>query len=177
MQSVQREEAAARLPRASQLPSAPGLAPVGDGVWPSLEPEYLISSRDNLRGPRTMIKILVLIVSIFMVPIAYYLWMGGWDTILRGSTEIASFDSKSIMPQPMPRRSSDGILPRRSEHIVPPPRPPTEDETSTRQGGDHGTPAKDGREQRNIRGRDRGSLTAGYARRSGFGVEHGRARV
>jgi hypothetical protein len=130
-----------------------GLAPISDGVWPSLEPEYLISSRDNLRGPRTMIKILVLIVSIFTVPIAYYLWMGGWDPILRGSTEFVSFDSKSIMPQPMPstedflpapRRSSDGILPRRSEHIVPPPRPPTEDETSTRQGGDHGTPAKDG---------------------------------
>jgi hypothetical protein len=130
-----------------------GLAPISDGVWPSLEPEYLINSRDNLRGPRTMIKILVLIVSIFTVPIAYYLWMGGWDPILRGSTEFVSFDSKSIMPQPMPstedflpapRRSSDGILPRRSEHIVPPPRPPTEDETSTRQGGDHGTPAKDG---------------------------------
>ena len=77
--SVQREEAAARLPRAAQLPSALGLAPIDDGPWParSLEPEY----RDNLRGPRTIIKTIFSIVSIFTVPIAYYFWMGGWDTI------------------------------------------------------------------------------------------------
>ena len=31
VRSVQREEAAARLPSAAQLPSVPGLAPVGDG--------------------------------------------------------------------------------------------------------------------------------------------------
>jgi hypothetical protein len=132
------------------------LAPISDGVLPSLEPEYLIRSQDNLRGPRAMIKIIVLIVSIFTVPIAYYLWMGGWDPIPRGSTELGSFDSKSIMPPrmpsredflPAPRRSSEGILPPRrpaSEHIIPPPRPPSEDETSTVRGGDLGTPAKDG---------------------------------
>jgi hypothetical protein len=99
--AVQREDAAARLPRAAQLASVPGLDRGDDGVWPSLEPEYLIRSRGNLRGPRTMIKIAVLIVSIFTVPIAYYFWMGGWDTP-RVPTEMASLGSKFTMPPPMP---------------------------------------------------------------------------
>ena len=82
VRSVQREEAAARFPTAAQLPSVPGLAAVSDGMWPphSLEPDYL-AERDTLRGPRTIIKSIFLIVSIFTVPIASYFWIGGWDTI------------------------------------------------------------------------------------------------
>jgi hypothetical protein len=100
VRSVQREEAAARLPRAPQLPAL-GLAPIDDGPWParSLEPEY----RDNLRGPRTIIKTIFLIVSIFTVPIAYYFWMGGWDTISGAPPpEVASFNSRPFIPPPKP---------------------------------------------------------------------------
>jgi hypothetical protein len=120
VRSVQREEPAARLPRAAQLPSALGLAPIDDGPWParSLEPEY----RDNLRGPRTIIKTIFLIVSIFTVPIAYYFWMGGWDTISGAPPpEVASFNSRPI---------------------IPPPKPSSEEETTPTRGGDPGTPAK-----------------------------------
>ena len=120
VRSVQREEAAARLPIAAQLPSVLGLAPVDEGLWParSLEPEY----RDNLRGPRTIIKTIFLIVSIFTVPIAYYFWMGGWDTISGAPPpEVASFNSRPF---------------------IPPPKPSSEEETTTVRGGDPGTPAK-----------------------------------
>ena len=150
VRSIQREEAAARHPRAAQLPSVPGLAPDDNGVWPprSLEPEYLMRSRDNLRGPRTTIKLIILIVSIFTVPIAYYFWMGGWDPIRTAQTEMASFALNSIMPPPMPA----------SEDVLPPPRlstgrgakpareaiipPSSKEETTTARGGDLGTPAK-----------------------------------
>ena len=120
VRSVQREEAAAQLPRAAQLPSVLGLAPGDEGLWParSLEPEY----RDNLRGPRTIIKTIFLIVSIFTVPIAYYFWMGGWDTISGAPPpEVASFNSRPF---------------------IPPPKPSSEEETTTVRGGDPGTPAK-----------------------------------
>ena len=120
VRSVQREEAAARLPRAVQLPSVLGLAPGDEGLWParSLEPEY----RDNLRGPRTIIKTIFLIVSIFTVPIAYYFWMGGWNTISGAPPpEVASFNSRPI---------------------IPPPKPSSEEETTPTRGGDPGTPAK-----------------------------------
>src|SRR3984893_12059422 len=120
VRSVQREEAAARLPRAAQLPSVLGLAPGDEGLWParSLEPEY----RNNLRGPRTIIKTIFLIVSIFTVPIAYYFWMGGWDTISGAPPpEVASFNSRPF---------------------IPPPKPSSEEETTTVRGGDPGTPAK-----------------------------------
>ena len=120
VRSVQREEAAARLPRAAQLPSVLGLAPGDEGLWParSLEPEY----RDNLRGPRTIIKTIFLIVSIFTVPMAYYFWMGGWDTISGAPPpEVASFNSRPF---------------------IPPPKPSSEEETTTVRGGDPGTPAK-----------------------------------
>jgi hypothetical protein len=66
--SVQREVDATWLSRVAQLLSGPGLAPVEDRVWPprSLEPDYLMRSRDSLRGPRTMIKIIFLVVSIIL---------------------------------------------------------------------------------------------------------------
>jgi hypothetical protein len=122
VRSVQREEVAARLPKAAQLASVPGLAP-GDGIWPphSLEPDDL-ARRDALRGPRTMIKMSFLIVGILSVPMAYYFWMGGWDTIPGASPpELASFNSKPI---------------------IPPPKSSSEEETTIAQGGDPGTPVQ-----------------------------------
>jgi len=118
--SVQREAAAARLPKAAQLASVPGLATVSDGIWPphSLEPDYL-ARRDALRGPRTMIKMSFLIVGILSVPMTYYFWMGGWDTIPGASSpEVASFNSKPI---------------------IPPPKSSSEEETTIARGGDPGT--------------------------------------
>ena len=83
-----------------------------------MEPEY----RDNLRGPRTIINTIFLIVSIFTVPIAYYFWMGGWDTISGAPPpEVVSFNSRPI---------------------IPPPKPSSEEETTPTRGGDPGTPAK-----------------------------------
>ena len=119
---VQREEAAARFPKAAQLASVPGLAPVGDGIWPpSLEPDYQ-AHRDVLRGPRTMMKMTFLIVGILSVPMAYYFWMGGLDTIPGASPpELASLNSKSV---------------------IPPPNPSSEEKTTTARGSDPGTPAK-----------------------------------
>src|SRR2546430_2383097 len=110
VRAVQREEAAARLPRAAQLASVPGLAPAdsGFGPPPSLETEDLAPSPvmgsrpDRLRGPFTIINISILIVSIFAVPAAYYFWVGGWDPISNLPPERASFVPNSIMPPPMP---------------------------------------------------------------------------
>jgi hypothetical protein len=114
---VQRAEAAARLPRAAQLPPVPGLAPVDargrgemfdNGFWSprSLELERLVppsamrSRRGTLRG-----LLIILIVSIFAAPVAYYLSAGGWGPTPKPplGPQIASFDSKFITP---PLRSS-----------------------------------------------------------------------
>ena len=109
VRSVQREEAAARLPRAAQLPPVLGLTPVDNGSWPPRlpEPQDLAVSpetlRTNLRGPRTIIKVIVLIVGIFAVPVAYYFWAGGWDPISNHSPEMMSFASQFI---PTPTESS-----------------------------------------------------------------------
>jgi hypothetical protein len=95
-------EAAAQLPKPAQLASVPGLATVGDGISPphSLEPDYP-ARRDALRGPRTMIKMSLLVVSILSMPIVYYFWMGAWGTVSGASpSELASFNSKSIIPPP-----------------------------------------------------------------------------
>jgi hypothetical protein len=48
-----------------------------------------------------MMKLIFLTFNIFIVPIAYYLWMGGWDPIPTTSTEMVSSDRKSIMPFPI----------------------------------------------------------------------------
>jgi hypothetical protein len=108
VRSVQREESAARLPRAAQLPSVPGLAPVNNDLWSSrsLEPEYL-THRDTLRGPRTMIKIVFLVASIFTVPIAYYFWTGAWEPISKAPPELAAFNSKSMMRASLPSREEE----------------------------------------------------------------------
>jgi hypothetical protein len=121
---VQREEAAARVPRAAQLPPAPGLAPVdarGRGYSGemfdngfrsprSLEPERLApppamrSRRDNLRRP-----LIILIVSIFAAPIAYYFSVGGWGPTSKPppGPRVASFDSKFITPPPTSSSQED----------------------------------------------------------------------
>jgi hypothetical protein len=125
--AVQREEAAARLPKAAQLASVPDLATVGDGIWPhySLEPDYL--RRDALRGPRTMIKLSFLIVGILSVPIAYYFWMGGWHTIPGASSpEVASFNSKPIIPPPKSsseEETGERAAQRDAQTPIPAPRP------------------------------------------------------
>ena len=121
----EREEAAARLPKAAQLASVPNLAPIGDGIWPphSLEPDYL-ARRDTLRGPRTMIKMSVLIVGILSVPMAYYFWMGGWDTIPGASPpELASFNSKPIIPPPKSSSEEETGAQRDAQTPIPAPRP------------------------------------------------------
>jgi hypothetical protein len=126
--SVQREQAAARLPKAAQLASVPGLATVGDGIWPphSLEPDYL-ARRDALRGPRTMIKMSFLIMGILSVPMAYYFWMGGWDTIPgTSSPEVASFNSKPIIPPPKSsseEETGERAAQRDAQTPIPPRRP------------------------------------------------------
>jgi hypothetical protein len=121
---VQREEAAARLPRTARLPSVPGLAPVdargrgySDGMFDNrfwsprpLEPERLVpppamrSRRDNLRGP-----LIILIVSILAASIAYYFLVGGGGPISEPppGPQMASFDSKFITSLPRPSSQED----------------------------------------------------------------------
>jgi hypothetical protein len=104
---VQREEAAARFPRVTQLPPVPGIAPVNardrrhggealdNGFRPprSVEPERMgpppaMTRRDKLRRP-----LVILIVSIFAAPIGYYIWVGGWGPFSDPSRgpQLASF--------------------------------------------------------------------------------------
>jgi hypothetical protein len=90
---IQREEAAARIPRAAQLPAVPGLAPAdardrrcgemfdnGFRSPRSLEPERMgpppaMSSRRRKLGA----SLIILIASIFSAPIGYYFSTGGWS--------------------------------------------------------------------------------------------------
>ena len=106
---LQREEAATRLPRATVLPSVPGLGPVDatgrhhssemrvdDLRAPrSLEPERLTpplavrSRRDNRRWP-----LAIALTSIISVPIAYYFSVGGRGLPPQLGPQIASFDQR-----------------------------------------------------------------------------------
>jgi hypothetical protein len=129
---VQREEAAARLLCAAQLPPVPGLARVdarrrghsgemfdnGFCSPRSLEPERRLpppatrSRRDNLRGP---LIILILIVSIFVAQIAYYISVGGWGPTSKPppGPQMASFDSKFItLPTSSSQEDSRTIIAR-----------------------------------------------------------------
>ena len=111
VRSVQREEAAARLPPAAQRSSVPGLAPADSGFGPprwweieDLTPSPAMGWRpDRLRGPFTVmftiIKISTLIVSIIAAPAAYYFWVG--DRISNLPPQRAPFAPNS-MPRPMP---------------------------------------------------------------------------
>jgi hypothetical protein len=92
IRGIQREAAAARIPRAAQLPPVLGLAPVNargrrhggeilDFPAPRwLEPQRMgpppptiKSRRHKLRAP-----LIILIASILAVPSGYYFWTGGW---------------------------------------------------------------------------------------------------
>jgi hypothetical protein len=157
VRSVQREEAAARLPRASQLPSVPGLPPVDNGFWPQRSPEP-VEMRSRLRGPLTLIKIIILVVSIFAVPVAYYFWVGGWDPISKPPPEMMSFASKFGVPPPKPSNQEETIIDLNDEPWPPakgempsdrlklrskfsmPPRSSSDEETATARGGDPETP-------------------------------------
>ncbi len=109
LRRIQREEVAARIPRAAQLPPVPGLVtPDASGRrrgrempdFPSprsLEPERMPppptrSRRDKLRAP-----LVILIASIFAIPIGYYFSTGGW--------------SPSSRPSPGPQTASLGLQP------------------------------------------------------------------
>jgi hypothetical protein len=109
LRRIQREEVAARIPRAAQLPPVPGLVtPDASGRrrgrempdFPSprsLEPERMPppptrSRRDKLRAP-----LVILVASIFVIPIGYYFSTGGW--------------SPSSRPSPGPQTASLGLQP------------------------------------------------------------------
>jgi hypothetical protein len=112
LQWLQREESAARLPRAVQLPPVSGLRPVGgeqfiNGVRvpPSLAPERLRppppmrERRDNLRGP-----LRVLLASAIAAPIAYYFSVGNPATSSApgGQSTLASFASRLVASAEFP---------------------------------------------------------------------------
>jgi hypothetical protein len=89
LRTIQREDAAARIPRAAQLPPASGLAAADTkarrhGIEMlelprSLEPERMAppptmrTRRHRLRAP-----LMVLVASICSAPIGYYFWTGDW---------------------------------------------------------------------------------------------------
>jgi hypothetical protein len=111
LQWLQREESAARLPRAVQLPPVSGLRPVGEQfingirVPPSLAPERLRppppmrERRDNLRGP-----LRVLLASVIAAPIAYYFSVGnpGSSSEPAGQSALASFASRLVASAEFP---------------------------------------------------------------------------
>ena len=111
---LQREEAAARLPRATSLPPVPGLAPVDAAgrrhssetlvddlrAPSSLEPETLAptpatrSRYGNVRWP-----LAIALTGIIAVPIAYYFSVGSWGLPPQPGPQIASFDQRFVAPQ------------------------------------------------------------------------------
>ena len=111
---LQREEAAARLPRATSLPPVPGLAPVDAAgrrhssetlvddlrAPSSLEPETLAptpatrSRYGNVRWP-----LAIALTGIIAVPIAYYFSVGSWGLLPQPGPQIASFDQRFVAPQ------------------------------------------------------------------------------
>ena len=165
VRSVQHEVDSVRLPRAPQLPSVPGLPPVDNDFWPqrSLEPEYLVPEMSSrLRGPLTIIKVIILIVSIFALPVAYYFWAGGWDPISKPPPEMMSFASKFSALPPKPSNQEETIIDRdddtappakgemasdrlklRSKFSMPPPQPSSQEEMTTSQDNNPGTPTRE----------------------------------
>jgi hypothetical protein len=142
---VQRAEAAARLPRAPQLAPVPGLAPVDvrdrgyggekfDNWAPrSLEPERLVPPTVRLRRGNLLGPLIILIVSVLVAPIAYYVSVGRGGSISKPPLrpQMAAFDSKFISP---PSTSSvqedsstiivrDDVLGARAEGEIPSERP------------------------------------------------------
>jgi hypothetical protein len=134
LRRIQREEVAARIPRAAQLPPVPGLVTPGasgrrrgrempDFPSPrSLEPERMPppptrSRRDKLRAP-----LVILIASIFAIPIGYYFSTGAWSPSLQPAPapQMASLDPKADasrpsivqreLPRTMAREEERGML-------------------------------------------------------------------
>jgi hypothetical protein len=123
---ILREEAAVRIPRATQLPPVSGIPPVdararrhsgealdNNGFRPlrSLEPQRMgpppaMTRRDKLRGP-----LVILIVSILAAPIGYYIWVGDrgpFSDPPRGP-QLASFGRTIDAPPWLPMaRDGDG---------------------------------------------------------------------
>jgi hypothetical protein len=105
LRRIQREQTAAQLPRAGQLPPVSGIAPVDEMLDNgyrsprSLEPERLVpptemtSRRDRLRWP-----LRIFIASIFAAPIAYYFSVGGWAPPATHGPQAASVDPMPIAP-------------------------------------------------------------------------------
>ena len=93
IRGIQREAAAARIPRAAQLPPVPGLAPVnargrrhGGEILDFPAPRWLEPQRMGPPPPRIKSRrhklrapLIILIASILAVPSGYYFWTGGWS--------------------------------------------------------------------------------------------------
>ena len=111
---LQREEAAARLPRATSLPPVPGLAPV-DAAGRRHSSETLV---DDLRAPSSLEPetlaptpatrsrygnahwpLAIALTGIIAVPIAYYFSVGSWGLPPQPGPQIASFDQRFVAPQ------------------------------------------------------------------------------
>lgn len=123
---IQHEDAAARIPRAAQLPPVSGLAAADasgrlrdtEMLEPrpprSLEPKRMAPPptmrprRHRLRAP-----LMVLIASVFSAPIGYYFWTGGWSppSQLVSGPQITSLGPKTAqssvgqqeLPRPVPQ--------------------------------------------------------------------------
>ena len=112
---IQREQAAARLPRTTQLPPVPGLAPVDDDYRSprSLEPERLVppaalmSRRDRLRWP-----LRIMVASVVAAPVAYYFSGGGSAPPSAHGPQMASVDPTAVAP---PSTSKKQRLPIRAQ--------------------------------------------------------------
>jgi hypothetical protein len=133
---IQREEAAARIPRAAQLPAVPGLAPAdardrrcgemldnGFRSPRSLEPERMgpppamSSRRRKLRA-----SLIILIASIFVAPIGYYFSAGGWSPFSQApsgpqmalvaprTNPLPSSIAQQELPRTMARDDDHGML-------------------------------------------------------------------
>lgn len=158
LRSIQREEAAARIPRAAQLPPVPGLTPadargrrhgseMSDFLSPrSLEPERMAppptrrSRRHRLRAP-----LIILIASILAAPIGYYFLAGDWSPSSQPAPtpQLASLSAKTDappssigqqeLPRTMARDDDRGMLAQSERSSQPPetaqPRKSSEGET------------------------------------------------
>jgi hypothetical protein len=96
LRQLVREQPAARLPRAAQLPPVPGLHPIGEM---SLDHTYLVppaaimSSGDRRRWPLG-----VLISGICALPIAYYFITGNWFPPSGPGPQLTSVDARTVAP-------------------------------------------------------------------------------
>jgi hypothetical protein len=149
---IQREEAAARIPRAAQLPSVPGLVtPDASGrlrgremldfpLPRSLEPERMPPPPTRSRRHKLRALLIITVASVFAIPLGYYFSTGGWSPPSRPSPgpQTASLGLQSnappssIVQQEVPptiARDDDRGMLAPSETSSQPPRRPSEGET------------------------------------------------